>query len=420
MHECYYALRNTSSICPVYKCTLTPTLSRTRERESTTVSWAPMNPVHSRRLAQEVDDTYRLALVGGAFYLAGWLVIGIYGNAFSRAPVVSWTLVLTFVVLAIVRFLHRPPGADEAATRPVWLRYHWAIVIFSTALWGTVFCWIILDPGFGPAQTAALLGTLGLATAFAHGFSMRRGFAFTGITLLYLPGLILLWRDPANRSSALIMTIYLAYVVVSTFRSNAEYNLRLDLDQQLRDQRDLFAQQSLIDPLTELANRRHFAEVLAEASARAGSFDEPLTLLLLDLDHFKKINDTHGHAIGDACLVAFAKRIKGAYGGVGDLVARLGGEEFGVVLRGQDTPTACARAEHFRADLVDHPIAVEGILLAVTASMGIAQFDKALHRDPDNLYRAADSSVYRAKAEGRNRVCADNFALVRQEIPIAR
>jgi diguanylate cyclase (GGDEF)-like protein len=370
-----------------------------------------MNAVQSRRLAHEVDDTYRLAMVGGTFYLAGWLVVGIYGQAFSRAPMVSWMLVVIFAILTIVRFLHRPPSADDAARRPAWLRNHWAIIVVSTAIWGEVFCWVILDPAFGRAQTAALLGTLGLATAFAHGFSMRRGFAFTGIGLLYLPGLLLLWRDPANRSSALVMTIYLVYVVVSTFRSNAEYNLRLDLDQQLRDQRDLFAQQSLIDPLTELANRRHFAEVLAEASTRAGGAVEPLTLLLLDLDHFKKINDTHGHAVGDACLIAFAKRIKGAFGGDNDLVARLGGEEFGVVLTAQDAATACARAQRFRDDLMNHPIAVEGILLAVTASMGIAQFDSERHRDPDDLYRAADSSVYRAKAEGRNRVCAENDGL---------
>jgi len=381
---------------------------------------ATMNAVQSRRLAQEVDDTYRLALVGGTFYLAGWLVVGIYGNAFSRAPLVSWMLVVIFVALTIVRFLHRPPDADHAARRPAWLRYHWAIVVVSTAIWGELFCWVILDPGFGSAQTAALLGTLGLATAFAHGFSMRRRYAFIGIGLLYLPGLVLLWRDPANRSSAVVMTIYLVYVVVSTIRSNAEYNLRLDLDQQLRDQRDLFARQSLIDPLTELANRRHFAEVMAEASARAGCAVEPLTLLLLDLDHFKKINDTHGHAVGDACLIAFARRIKGAFDDAGDLIARLGGEEFGVVLAGQDAPTACARAERFREDLMRHPIAVEGILLAVTASMGIAQFDSARHRDLDDLYRAADRAVYRAKAEGRNRVCMEGAGLEQQESPVTR
>ena len=376
-----------------------------------------MNAVPSRRLAQEVDDTYRLALVGGTFYVAGWLVVGIYGNAFSRAPFASWMLALLFVLLTIVRVVHRPPGEDDAARRLAWLRYHWAIVIVSTAVWGLVFCWVLLDPGFGRAQKAALLGTLGLATAFAHGFSMRRRYALLGIGLLYLPGLVLLWRDPGDRPSALTMTIYLVYVVVSMLRSNAEYNLRLDLSQQLRDQRDLFAQQSLIDPLTELANRRQFAEVIAEASTSAGASAEPLTLLLLDLDHFKKINDTHGHAVGDACLIAFAKRIKGAFGGAGDLVARLGGEEFGVVLRGQDASTACARAQGFRDELTHHPIAAEGMLLGVTASMGIAQFDSTRHRGPDDLYRAADMAVYRAKAEGRNRVCVERIGAAMQESP---
>jgi len=161
-------------------------------------------------------------------------------------------------------------------------------------------------------------------------------------------------------------------------------------------------------------------EVLVAAAPLVSGSVEPLTLLLPDLDHFKNINDTHGHAIGDACLIAFARRIKGAFGGAGDLVARLGGEECGVVLKGQDTSTACARAQCFRDDLTDHPIAVEGIVLAVTASIGIAQFDSARHHNPDDLYRAADKSVYRAKAEGRNRVCAENKGAALQESPASR
>jgi diguanylate cyclase (GGDEF)-like protein len=85
--------------------------------------------------------------------------------------------------------------------------------------------------------------------------------------------------------------------------------------------------------------------------------------------------------------------------------------------RGQDNSTACARAQWFRDDLSDHPIAVEGIVLGVTASMGIAQFDSARHREPDDLYRAADKSVYRAKVEGRNRVCAESTGAVMQKSP---
>ena len=81
------------------------------------------------------------------------------------------------------------------------------------------------------------------------------------------------------------------------------------------------------------------------------------------------------------------------------------------MLAGQDLATAVQRAEHFRANLVRHPIALDGIELTLTASIGIAEFDGALHRDVDELYRAADRAVYRAKAAGRNRVCRQEPAL---------
>lgn len=370
-----------------------------------------MSTLQARRLAQEVDDTYRRALVGGAFYLAGWLLVGFYANAFAHSPLPSRLLVLVFVCLALARALHRPPEDAQAADRLRWLRSHWCIVVATTTVWSGVFCWAVLDPQFAVARTAALLSTLGLSTAFAHTFSMRRGFAVAGISLLYLPGLLLLWRDPIDRPTALVMTVYLAYVAITLLRSHVDYQRGLDLDQILRDQRDLFAEQSRVDALTELANRRHFADVLARATKQPTGSDAPLVLLLLDLDHFKKINDSHGHAIGDGCLVAVAARLKAEFHGSGELVARLGGEEFGVVLQDQSLAAVSLRADRFRENLVRHPIIVDGKPLPVTVSIGIAQFNRPAHRDDDGLYRAADRAVYRAKDAGRNQVCHDEAAL---------
>jgi len=370
-----------------------------------------MNAVQIRRLTQEMADTYQRALTGGPFYAASWLLVGIYGDAFTRAPMISWGLLVAFIGLTVWRFLHRPlPDGAQAIALSRWLRLHWGIVLFTTALWGGLFCWATLDSGFGPARITALLFTLGLATAIAHAFSMRRGFAFAGIALLCVPGLFLLWANPADRPNGLMVTIYLVYVVISLLRSYAEYQQRLDLDQELRSQRDLFSRQSRIDPLTELANRRQFADVLEAATERTRR-SEPLTLLLLDIDHFKQINDTYGHAIGDACLMAIAARLKSSFSEPGDLAARVGGEEFGVVLEGQDLAAAMQRAERFRASLVEDPIAPDGIVLVMTASIGIAEFDSNLHQDDDALYHAADSAVYRAKAAGRNRVCCEEPGL---------
>ena len=95
-----------------------------------------MSPVQSRRLTQEVEDTYRRALNGGVFYLIAWLVVGTYGGAFARVPAVSWTLVLVFVCLAIARIVRRPPRDAEFSSQLAWLWIHWGIVVTTTTTWG--------------------------------------------------------------------------------------------------------------------------------------------------------------------------------------------------------------------------------------------------------------------------------------------
>ncbi len=366
---------------------------------------SPMDLVQTRRRTQEMADTYQRALTGGFFYAAAWLLVGIYGQAFTRAPIASWTLLLAFLGLATWRFLHRPLSeGTDGVTIKRWLVLHWSIVLLTTALWGASFFWATIDPAFGAARVTSLLFTLGLATAIAHAFSMRRSFAFAGIGLLCVPGLFLLWSNPADRANGLMLAIYLVYVVASLLRAHAEYQQRLDLDQELRNQRDVFSRQSRIDPLTELANRRQFADVLDAAVVSARRNSSPLTLLLLDVDHFKQVNDTHGHAVGDACLLAIGARLKTSFSGKGDLAARVGGEEFAVILEGQDLASSAQRAERFRASLAEHPIALDNLALKLTASIGIAQLDPVAHADVDDLYRAADSAVYRAKADGRNLV----------------
>jgi diguanylate cyclase (GGDEF)-like protein len=252
-----------------------------------------------------------------------------------------------------------------------------------------------------------MLSTLGLATAFAHTFAFRLSWAALDIGLLYLPGLLVLWGDTDGQATALVTTVYLIYVYLSLLRAHGDYQHRLDVDQDLRDQRDLFARQSRIDPLTELPNRRHFAEALATATKQARRQGKPLALLLLDIDHFKAINDEHGHPVGDGCLAAVASRLQMAFANPGELAARIGGEEFGVVLEGLDGPAAATRAESFREALAAKPLLVGGKALAVTISIGWAEFEPARNRAIDGFFRAADRALYRAKREGRNRVCGD-------------
>ncbi len=366
-----------------------------------------MKQTASLRLKQEVADTYRLAMIGGYFYLAGWLVVAIYGEAFTHSPVIAWGLTVLFLCLAIVRRLHKPPVEHaDASTLNRWLMLHWSIVLTTTTLFGVLFLWTQIDPRLAAGHTAVLLSTMGLAVAIAHAFSMRLRFAILCVAVMYLPGLIALWLTPKDPASAWVMTIYLMYVAATLWRSHNEYQHRLDIDQQLRDQRDLFEHQGRIDALTELANRRFFTESLMSMSQKARSTGQSLVLMMLDLDHFKNINDQYGHAVGDTCLSIFSTRLKNQFNIDGEHAARLGGEEFGVLLQGQSLEVAIRRAEDFRSMCMRDPIQVGSVSMPITVSIGVAEFDPNEHRDGDGLYRAADSAVYQAKNSGRNRVCS--------------
>jgi len=361
----------------------------------------------SLRLKQEVIDTYRLAQIGGYFYLAGWLVVAVYGNAFAHSSLQAWSLTLVFLALAMARRLHRPPPENsDNAMLDRWIIRHWTIVFCSTTLFGAVFLWTLLDERLSAGHTAVLLSTMGLAVAIAHAFAMRFRFALLSVAVMYLPGLAILWQTPEDSASAVVMTIYLIYVVATLWRSHNEYQHRLDIDQKLRDQSDLFEQQGRIDALTELANRRFFTECLTSVTQSARSTKHNLVLMVLDLDYFKNINDRHGHAVGDACLQNFSARLKEKFGNDGEHAARLGGEEFGVLLQDHSLEGAIRRANEFRQMYASEPVRVGEIALPITVSIGVAEFNPDLHRDGDGLYRAADSAVYQAKNSGRNRVCS--------------
>ncbi len=154
---------------------------------------------------------------------------------------------------------------------------------------------------------------------------------------------------------------------------------------------------SRVDPLTGVYNRRHFSErLLAELAGRHGS----TAVLLFDLDHFKSVNDRFGHLTGDAVLRAAADRIDSVVRG-SDCLARWGGEEFAVLAPGTDREGAILLAERARSALAEQPVEVDGAVIELTVSAGVAVLgpDSQSH---DLLLDAADEALYEAKRAGRN------------------
>jgi diguanylate cyclase (GGDEF)-like protein len=164
---------------------------------------------------------------------------------------------------------------------------------------------------------------------------------------------------------------------------------------------------SLRDELTGIANRRHLRKVLDEEWERAQRLGEPIAFALLDLDHFKLLNDTRGHREGDLCLQAVAHFLAESELRTGGFVARYGGEEFAVLLPHSDLGSALQTAEHLRAGLEKLALPHDAAPLGrITASFGVAAMIPTPEQQPAVLIEAADLALYRAKTEGRNRVRA--------------
>ena len=174
----------------------------------------------------------------------------------------------------------------------------------------------------------------------------------------------------------------------------------------LRHNVQLSLEMAITDPLTGLHNRRYMASHL-DTLMKSASQTKPISFLILDIDYFKAVNDTHGHDVGDEVLREFANRISANVRGI-DLACRHGGEEFVVVMPDTDAGFAFTVAERLRQSIESTPIKISRPphALTITVSVGIAS---SIGGDdvPDKLLRRADQALYRAKREGRNRVIAE-------------
>lgn len=184
---------------------------------------------------------------------------------------------------------------------------------------------------------------------------------------------------------------------------------RKQMERDLQSALDEVRELTLRDHLTGLHNRRHLEERVDIELAAAQRNKSDVSVIMLDIDHFKAVNDTHGHSAGDAVLqnlaITLGKEVR-----PDDVLARYGGEEFVLLMRQTDTRQAMEAAERLRISVGRIPNSFEGRLMAITISCGVASLSECADRSQDSLLRLADERLYRAKELGRNRVIGpDNF-----------
>jgi two-component system, cell cycle response regulator len=177
----------------------------------------------------------------------------------------------------------------------------------------------------------------------------------------------------------------------------------VDLQSKLIETREKLRIEATHDALTHLWNRRAVVDELGKRLISSRENQRPLCVVMVDIDHFKLINDTYGHSAGDAVLREVARRFTAELQ-AGDGAGRYGGEEFMLMLSDCNLEFGQVRSEEIRRSLADVPVRVGPLSIPISASFGVASTSQSRHADLDLLTRAADAALYRSKRGGRNRV----------------
>ena len=309
------------------------------------------------------------------------------------------------------------------------------VIGFFTLL-GFASAWLPYSVATPVASRAVLVGVLWIITATIVMF--RRGYRPAALLLLawslFLSGTTAytllafgllpqnFWTQNGVQIGSALELLLLSLALGSRYASLREENIRLvqDTNEQLerglvertRELRTAMAQLGEAnvklrdfarrDPLTGCFNRRHFHEAFRQLLASRRHTNRSVAMLLLDLDHFKRINDQYGHQAGDACLIHAARCIEHAALSRTDLVARYGGEEFVVAAACKDAQDALQLAEAIRFRIQQAPVQYEGRNIRLSASIGIHTVPADRELSAEDIIRLADEALYRAKDDGRN------------------
>jgi diguanylate cyclase (GGDEF)-like protein len=370
-----------------------------------------------RQIAETVRELYNsrphvTATLGVALASLSAAYSGALWTGISATLIVAVSLVFRIVIER--RFAARGPGD----LHPKWIRLYVFGAVLSGIGWG-LSCAILLV-GTSP-NTQAI--TMAVAGAIAQGAAGRAylmpGTALVNIALIvgqmsigayvqgnyiYIPAFFLFFIFLASFIMQMVKNRLSQLHAEQT--ADRLYQEITEKNELLRIANETLATKAYEDPLTGLANRRKFDLVIAETLADARQGASPVSLLLIDVDHFKSFNDTYGHQSGDECLQLLSKEICNAISSEGALVARYGGEEFVAILPGCDLAEAKIIAE--RARIAARLTSLETLPNAPprqTISIGLVSWEAGPATTRETLLAAADTALYQAKKQGRNRVC---------------
>ena len=334
-------------------------------------------------------------------YLAAIMLSWLCWDRFEHGAIFWWLAILTGSTLLRIAMFVAYFRSDESQRTPQhWERKYWVTLVLSASIWGGG-AFVVMPADDLLSQALVMLFTVGMSVSAVSCYSAYRDMTLVSIGLVLFPctAWLLFQPSPIQVGMALSILVFAAFAARATHKMSQALEIAFRLTREMEQANSISTRAAQTDELTGLKSRRAFFEHAQQLYNECKAKRQGLCAVMLDMDHFKHINDTYGHQVGDQVLRQMGEVISSSFRAT-DIHGRLGGEEFAILLPNTSIEVATQIAERLIdtiAALVIEPVH------CISASLGVASTE-ACNKDLHSLMNDADKALYRAKALGRNRV----------------
>ena len=353
---------------------------------------------------QTLKDIEVRTLNGTYIYFSAWLLIGGGTGFYVENALFYWSLAGLFLLIGVIRLVaYRHFSRSASINNAALVKWHYFNLLAPSLVFSVLLSLAFYAPEFEVLFIYLLMAIFAFLSAGTVNFApvLKMSFIFVlGLTIL--PFFTAMFLADSRFQEGLMLLLYGAYMLIQANRLNKEYIFNLKQQFQLN-------RLSLQDGLTGIANRRCFDQALTNLWKNALRSHKHLTLILIDIDLFKRVNDQFGHSAGDAVIKGVAEAIQSVCMRDTDIVARIGGEEYAVLLNSCDPEMIQSLAERIRVAIEMQVVTFDGNEISVTASIGVAFTKPNKQQSTVEFYKIADQSMYAAKKSGRNLVKINDY-----------
>ena len=362
------------------------------------------------RVARDLADR---SLPGIVAYTAIWAIIAFATGYHREVPMLAYGGLGAFTLCGVLRFVYQRSYRwlirKHFAANMIFL---YVCVFLPAAIWSALFAYFFVASANIDMRLLVVIATTGLCSGGATSYAPVRQMsaAYTGVIILPTCVGIVMY-NPNAAVFFYLLIVYIGFTLLLMQRGHREYWTALANEAALEEKTRQLEVLSQTDALTAVFNRRFFDKTL-ETEWRRGTRDgNPLNLLIIDIDHFKRINDAYGHLAGDEYLRRVARVLTSCFKRCSDVIARYGGEEFAILAPATPEQNALRLAERLRTRIEELAVSYAGHRLQTTVSIGVASMRPDYRQDIQTIIQRADEALYRAKNGGRNQVCTDTAPL---------